>query len=395
MLTNEKKQQVIELTQKLIRQQSYSGNEGGVADELKAFFQSKGFDDVVVDGYGNIYGVIKGNQPGKKILFDGHMDTVPIGDIADWTKDPFGGEVLDGRLYGRGTTDMKGAIAAMACAAADFAEVTGRDFGGEVYVAGIVHEECFEGIGARKMSASVQPDLVVIGEASNLNLKIGQRGRGEVMIETFGVPAHSANPEAGKNAVYAMTKIINAVRDIVPPEHPILGKGILELTDIKSSPYPGASVVPSYCKATYDRRLLVGETKESVLAPIKAVVEKLQAMDSEIEAKVSYAIGEEACYTGETIRGERFFPGWLFEADAPNIKGIKAMLENDGFKPEVTYYNFCTNGSHYAGEAGIETIGLGPSIEKLAHTNDEYVEVDQLIGAVECYISIMKAMLLV
>ena len=97
-------------------------------------------------------------------------------------------------------------------------------------------------------------------EASQLNLKIGQRGRAEIVVETFGKPCHSANPEKGINAVYKMEKVIEAIRGLVPTEHPVLGKGILELTDIKSAPYPGASVVPEYCRATYDRRLLVGET---------------------------------------------------------------------------------------------------------------------------------------
>lgn len=393
MLEQKQKDQVIDLCQKLIQEKSYSGQEAGVAKVLKDFFIDQGFDLVEVDHYGNIYGVMKGNRPGKRLLFDGHMDTVPVGEDDPWTKDPFGGKISDGKLYGRGTTDMKGAIAAMACAASNFAQGTQRDFAGEIVVAGIVHEECFEGIGARSMSALVQPDVVIIGEASELNLKIGQRGRAEVVIETYGIPAHSANPEAGKNAVYAMSRIIDAVRTIEPPVHPVLGKGILELTDIKSAPYPGASVVPSYCKATYDRRLLVGETKESVLAPIQAVIDALAAKDDLIDAKVSYAVGQELCYTGATIEGERFFPGWLFEEGSDYIQDSYQAIKDLGYKPSITYYNFCTNGSHYAGEAGIKTFGLGPSVEKLAHTIDEYIALDQLTGATECYYGVMKALL--
>lgn len=90
-----------------------------------------------------------------------------------------------------------------------------------------------------------------------------------------------------------MARVIEAIRTIVPPEHPVLGKGILELVDVKSAPYPGASVVPEYCRATYDRRLLVGETKESVLAPIVALMDKLMADDPELKVKVSYAVGKE------------------------------------------------------------------------------------------------------
>ena len=232
-----------------------------------------GFDDVIVDKYGSIIGKIKGKRPGNKVLFDAHIDTVPAEDSEKWSHDPFGGVIEDGRIYGRGTSDMKGALSAMIIAAKYFAKDNNKDFPGEIYISGVVHEECFEGVASRNISEYVKPDYVVIGEASHLNLKIGQRGRAEVVVETFGVPAHSANPEKGVNAVYSMAEIINKLQEIPYEEDEFLGKGILELTDIKSSPYPGASVVPSYCKATYDRRLLVGETKESVLKPIVELIE--------------------------------------------------------------------------------------------------------------------------
>lgn len=393
MLTKNREEEVIKLCQTLVKAKSYSGEEEHVANQVIAFLNEKGFDEIMVDEYGNVIGKVKGKQPGRKILFDGHIDTVPVGNETDWTYPPFEAELHNGRIYGRGTSDMKGAVAAFLCAAAYFAEDKNRDFAGEIYVAMVVHEECFEGVAARSISANVNPDYVIIGEASNLNLKIGQRGRGEIKLETFGVPAHSANPEKGVNAVYSMCKIVEEIRKLEPTYHPVLGKGILELTDIKSSPYPGASVVPEYCVATYDRRLLVGETKESVLEPIKILLERLEKENKEIKAKVSFALGEEACYTKNTISGERFFPGWLFDRDEEFIEDIVAQLKEQGFNPEITQYNFCTNGSHYAGEAGIKTIGLGPSEENLAHTIDEYIEVSQLTKAVECYYGIMTALL--
>lgn len=393
MLSELRKNDTIELAMKLIAQQSYSGNEGGVAQELKTYMNANNFDEVYIDQYGNCIGKIVGKRPGKKLLFDGHMDTVPVGNIEDWHHDPFKPEVIDGKLYGRGATDMKGAVAGFVTAANWFAADTDRDFAGEIHVAGVVHEECFEGVAARSISAYVKPDVVVIAEASNLNVKIGQRGRGEIVVETFGVPAHSANPEKGVNAVYAMCKVVEAIRTLEPTSHPTLGKGILELTDVKSSPYPGASVVPEYCRATYDRRLLVSETKESVIAPIQALLDALMAADPTLKAKVSYATGEELCYTGNTITGERFFPGWLYDESADFVQKTLTQLRAMGYNPEVTQYNFCTNGSHYAGEANIETFGLGPSIESLAHTIDEYAEVEQLTGAAECYYGVMQALL--
>lgn len=388
-----REEQVVALCREMVQQKSYSGEEAGVVKVLSARMKEMGFDEVTVDRYGNIIGCIKGSRPGKKILFDGHIDTVPVTAEAEWEYPPFAAEIHEGRLYGRGTSDMKGAVAAMTCAASCFAKDRDRDFAGEIYVAGVVHEECFEGVAAREISRFVQPDYVVIGEASQLNLKIGQRGRAEIVIETFGKPCHSANPEKGINAVYKMAKVIEAICTLTPTHHPVLGDGILELTDIKSSPYPGASVVPEYCRATYDRRLLVGETKESVLAPIQELLDRLMAEDPQLKAKASYAVGRETCHTGNEIEGERFFPGWLYDKEDDFVQAVYKKLNEKGFSPEITQYNFCTNGSHYAGEAGIKTFGLGPSRENLAHTVNEYIELEQLTKVEECYYAVMEALL--
>ncbi len=393
MLTEKRKKQLIGFCQKMIRAKSYSGQENLVAAEMEAFAKANGFSDVYVDPYGNCICHIKGSRPGPKVLFDGHMDTVPVPDPAAWEHDPFGAEVTDGKMYGRGTSDMKGALSAMLAAAAWFYEDCKGGFAGDIYVAGVVHEECFEGVAAREISAYVKPDYVVIGEASQLNVKIGQRGRAEIVVETYGVPAHSANPEKGVNAVYKMCHIIEEIQKLVPTHHDTLGDGILELTDIKSEPYPGASVVPSYCRATYDRRLLTGETKEGVLAPLQQLLQRMMKEDPQLKAKVSYAVGEEKCYTGNNISGERFFPGWLYSKDDTFVQDVYSELCTMGFSPEITQYNFCTNGSHYAGEAGIRTLGIGPSRENLAHTINEYIELEQLEKVAECYGGAMRALL--
>ena len=383
----------VELTQKLVRRQSYSGNEKGVSEELTKFFKENGFDDVHVDKYGNTIGHIKGSKPGPKIVFDGHMDTVPVTDESEWQYPPFEAEIHDGKIYGRGTSDMKGALASMAVAASNFKEKTGGDFAGEIFVAGIVHEECFEGVAAREVSAYAKPDYVIIGEASNCNVKIGQRGRAEIKIEVLGKPAHSANPEKGINAVYKMCKVIEAIKTLKPTHHDRLGDGILELVDIKSSPFPGASVVPEKCVATYDRRLLVNETKESVLAPINELLEKLMKEDSELKVRAYYTEADEKCFTNEIIEGERFFPGWIFDEDEDWVEKVVAKLKDKGQTPEITQYNFCTNGSHYAGEAKIKTLGIGPSRENLAHTVNEYIEISELEKVVDSYEAVMEALL--
>ena len=110
------KEEVIELCQKLVQQRSYSGEEKGVSDVLKEYMLTHGFHDVYIDDYGNTIGHIKGKREGKIILFDGHMDTVPVTNEEEWLYPPFSGEIHDDKIYGRGTSDMKGALAAMTVA---------------------------------------------------------------------------------------------------------------------------------------------------------------------------------------------------------------------------------------------------------------------------------------
>lgn len=393
MIDQALQKEVLDLLKQLIACRSLSGEEQGVTAILATYLKNNGFETAEIDRFGSIVAGVKGEEAGKRILFDGHVDTVPAENASDWTTPPFEPTIRDGKLYGRGTSDMKGADAAFAVAAAQYLRETGKAFRGELWFAGVVQEECFEGVCAREVDARVHPDLVIIGEASEGNLKLSQRGRAEIVLETFGVPCHSANPEKGVNAAAAMCRLITEILKLpVTHDARMVGDGILVLTDLHSEPYPGASVVPHYCKATFDRRLLVGETRESVLAPIQRIIEEQMKRDPTLKAKVSYPTGSATCATGEIVVAERFFAPWWFAPDETTLAVQKAM-EARGYRPKLTGYSFCTNGSYYAGEAGIPTFGFGPSRENLAHTVDEYVALDDLYGAVDCYLAALHALL--
>ena len=394
MLNESQKTQVRELCRDLIKIPSNSGQEKEIAGYLQTYLLSRGFDEARIDDYGNLVARVRGNRPGKCVLFDGHLDTVPVTDAAGWKHDPYGAQIEDGRIYGRGATDMKGADAAFAFAAGEFLRCHGRDFSGELCVAGVVHEERFEGVAARAVSAVLHPDVVIVGEASEMNIKCSQRGRAELVLETFGVPCHSSNPEKGVNAVYAICRLIEAFRQLPPAvDERMAGDGIMELTDIRSEPYPGASVVPEYCRATYDRRLLVGETRQSVLAPLQQIIDRMQAQQPGLRARISFSQGQERCYTGQTIAADRFFPGWLVDKNEDWIQDILHRVHSMGYTPQLTGYSFCTNGSHYAGEAGIPCIGMGPSRENLAHTIDEFVALEELYAITDYYTAAMEVLL--
>lgn len=394
MLDSIRRDKLIKLCRDMICCPSPSGHEDRIASLIRDAMTSLGYDEVKVDRYGNVVGRIVLPTPGKRILFDGHMDHVDVSCPDKWTVPPFSGTIKDNRVYGRGASDMKGSLAAMILAAAYLREDYGHMLQGEILVAGIVHEECFEGVASGEVGESYKPDYVVIGEASQLNLNVGQRGRAEVVVETQGKSAHSSNPEAGLNAVKKMVKVISAIEDqYLPPTHPLLGKGILELTDIISSPYPGASVVPEKCKVTFDRRLLVGETEASVLGEIESIIARIAEDDPELKTTVKLAAAEDQCYTGESIQAVRFAPAWLIDENHEFVTKSLDGLHKVGLKPKISKYDFCTNGSYYAGIAGIPTVGFGPSREDLAHVTDEYVEIDQLVGACLGYYGISKSVL--
>jgi putative selenium metabolism hydrolase len=383
-------ERLVELCQGLIRIPSLSGQEGALVQKIKETMVTLGFDDIIIDRYGSITGCLKGKRPGVTLLMDGHIDTVDVPERNNWHHDPFSADIEDGKIFGRGTSDMKGSVAAMIIAAASFAKDRNRDFAGKICVSCSVHEECFEGVATREITKNIKPDFVVVGEATSTTLKIGQRGRAELVIETEGKTCHSSNPDKGVNAVYHMLEIIQEIRNICVLEHPILGKGILELTDIISAPYPGSSIVPGYCRATFDRRTIVGENEDSILGQIEDVISSVRDRIPELKARVFIAEGNEKCWTGETIEAKRFFPAWLLNEGNAFVQAVREGLFDAGINAPISTFSFCTNGSHFCGEAGIPTVGFGPSLESLAHITDEYIEIQQLTSACEGFYGILS-----
>lgn len=389
MKTMEQDKELIEFTQNLIRIPSFSGKEENVAKFLQKSMLEMGFDEAIIDKNGSVLGTVHGKRPGKTILLDGHIDHVDVVDEKMWKYPPFGAEIHDGKIWGRGTSDMKGSDASMVMAIARFIKQTGKDFAGTICFSGTVHEECFEGISSREISRLAKPDYVIIGEATSTTLKIGQRGRAEVVVETEGVSCHSSNPEKGVNAVYHMMAVIEEIRKIVPNQHKLLGKGILELTDIVSTPYPGSSVLPSKCRATFDRRTLVGETKQTILDQVNQAIEKAKQRIPDLKAKAYIIHASLPCWTGSSIEEDRYFPAWVVDEKSTLVQAALEGLTKAGIDTQISHYSFCTNGSHFCGEAGIPTIGYGPSLESLAHVRDEYIEISQLEKSCQGFINIL------
>ncbi len=384
MMGPAQQQEVLALAQRLVRTPSLTGREGEVARAVQQGMHALGYHEVHVDDWGNVVGVIRGRGRGS-VLFDAHLDTVPW-DAHQWQHDPLGGAVVNGRLYGRGASDMKGAAAAAIWGVGQWA----RDPGdlGTVYVCCSVCEEPAEGPALVHVCRRRQPAAVVIMEASELNLNIGQRGRAEIIVETRGRPAHSSRPDLGVNAVKAMARLISAVESDLPlPTDELLGPAILEVTDVKSHPYPGLSVVPSGCRATFDRRLLVQDTAEGVVDQVADLAERLG-----IAADARLAETPVRTYTGAEFTHRAFAPAWKTRPDSPLAQAARAALVAAGQNPQLSKYSFCTNGSGAAGVLGIPTVGYGPGREAEAHIVDEFLALDQLYGAAAGYQALAQAL---
>jgi putative selenium metabolism hydrolase len=373
-------------TLRLIAARSPSGDEGAASALVAREMEMLGFD-VHTDQFGNVTGAIDAG-PGPTVLIDSHTDTVGVTEPEDWTHSPWG-ETAAGRIYGRGAMDMKGPLAASIYG---IAAVRDRLPRGRIIVSASVAEEMVEGPMLAEVARRVVPQYVIVCEATSLQLARGQRGRAEVRVATHGRPTHSSRPDLGVNAAQAMVDVIVRLRDIPAPEHPVLGKGILVLTDILSQPYPGLSVVPDGCVATFDRRTLPGETEEDILEPIRAAIGAALA-GSEAKGDANIAEDDFETYTGSRVQSPNFAPAWFYADDSTIVRLASAGLTRTGIQPALTHYAFCTNGSGTAGKLGIPTVGFGPGEEALAHRVDEYIEIDELVTAARGYAGMAMSLL--
>lgn len=379
--------EVLSLARRMLQTSSLTGQEGDVVKVVVDAMAAYGYHDIHVDPWGSVIGTIQGQGRGS-VLFDAHLDTVPWR-REQWQHEPLGAEVTDGRIWGRGASDMKGAAAAAITAVGSLA---GSPEVGTIHVCCTVCEEPAEGPALVQVCRQFKPAAVVIMEATELRVNIGQRGRAELVLETTGKPAHSSNAHLGVNAVWAMAKLLNELRTLKFPVDDLLGPAILEVTDVISSPYPGLSVVPYQCRATFDERLLVEDTAEGVLARVQAVIDRLAAADPKVQASVRLAETWVKTYTGAEFTHRAFAPAWKTPADSPLVRTAVDALKGIGQTPVLSKYSFCTNGSGSAGTLGIPTIGYGPGRESEAHISDEYLELEQLYGAAQGYVALARAL---
>ncbi len=363
----------------LIKHKSLSCQEKEVASEIKKMMEEAGFDKVKIDGLGNVIGRI-GN--GKKIIaIDGHIDTVDLGNLDAWEFDPLGGEIKDGYVLGRGTTDQTGGPVA-AITAGRILKESGLENDVTLYVTATVMEEDCDGLCWKYIveEDKIKPDCVIVTEPTNLNIYRGHRGRMEIEVSFYGLSAHGSAPERGKNAIYMASRAaleIEKLNDKLADD-PFLGKGSVTISEFVSSS-PSLCAVSDFAKIHLDRRLTWGEDKELALNEIKNIVEGMNA-------KVELLQYEETAYTGLKYGMEKYYPTWKIEEDHPVIQnGVKTFKELFNQEPVVDKWTFSTNGVTINGIYKIPVIGFGPGNEELAHAPNEKVAIEHLVKASAFY----------
>ena len=381
---------MIAFLQDMVRIPSYSRSEKALAERLAEEMQRVGFQDVRLDRIGNVVGRI-GAGSGRVLLYDGHMDVVGVGDRSTWQHDPFGAEIVDGSLYGRGASDMKGALAAMVYGAKTLVD-RNVPLGGDLVVVGVVQEEPCEGLGVRVLieEEGLVPDVVVLGEATDLQLSRGQRGRMEIDVTVHGRSCHASAPQLGENAIYAAARLIFGVEMLSSQlaQDRFLGPGTLAVTHIENTA-GSRNVVPDSCTFCIDRRLTLGETETKALAEIQGVL-----LREDVEATLTIPEYTSTSFTGYKARAKAFFAPWAVERDHPLVQQVcRAVRAELGYRPAIDKWDFSTDGVYTMGVAGIPTVGFGPGEEQYAHTADERIRLDDVVLAAQGYARIATEVL--
>jgi putative selenium metabolism hydrolase len=370
----------------LVRTPSFSSKEDKVVPVIAKEMKQVGFDEVRVDGLGSIIGRI-GNGP-RVMAFDAHIDTVYPGDREQWSFDPFQPKVEDGKIWGRGTVDQKGGMAAMVYAGKMIKEL-GLNEQFTIYFTGTVMEEDCDGLCWQYLlkEEKLKPEFVVITEPTNMNIYRGHRGRMEIRVEVKGRSCHGSAPERGDNAIYKISRIaleIEKMNECLRHDA-FLGKGTVTVTEVRSSS-PSLCAVADSAGIHLDRRLTLGETKDSALAEVRDAAKRAGYP----EAKVFVLNYAEAAYTGKVYPTEKYYPTWVLPENSPYLKQAVEAYEGVLSKaPLVDKWTFSTNAVAIAGMQGIPCLGLGPGNEVYAHAPNEACPVEHLSGAAAFYAALV------
>jgi succinyl-diaminopimelate desuccinylase len=356
------------------------GNERAAAEHLGGLLEAAGFEvrvDPIESDRANLVARLRGAGARDALAFCGHLDTVPV-DRAAWTRDPHGGEVENGKMYGRGTVDMKGGVAAMV--AGCLALASGPRLAGDVLFLGTVGEEV-DCAGARRLLEYGLGPLgaLVVAEPTRLRPAIAHKGALWLEFATAGKAAHGSMPSEGYNAVAAMHRLCGRIleRRIPNPVDPLLGSQTQSIGAIHGG--SNVNVVPDACRLTVDIRTLPGQGHDAIVGEFQSMIDGLASDDPRFRGSIRTLTSREAVST----------PG-----DDPFIETALAVLEEVGgcAQPPIgmTYF---TDASVLQPALRVPVLVLGPGDERLAHQADEHVRVADVVLAGGYYAALTRAWL--
>ena len=332
----------------MVRIPSESAEEKKVIERIKQEMIKVGFDKVSIDPMGNLFGQI---GHGKHIIaMDGHIDTVGIGEIKNWTFDPYEGYEDEETIGGRGASDQEGGMASMVYAGKIIKDLKLEDDYTLLITATVQEEDC-DGLCWQYIieEDKVTPEFVVITEPTSCRIYRGHRGRMEIKVSTHGISCHGSAPERGDNAIFKMAPILLEVQELNKrlKNDPFLGKGTMTVSQVYFSS-PSRCAVADGCSISIDRRLTHGETYLSALEEIR----ELPAVKA-AGAIVEMYTYERPAYTGLVYPTQAYFPTWVLEEDhvvcQSTVEAYQKLFKKD---PIVDKWTFSTNGVSIMGILG-------------------------------------------
>ncbi|MFQ6050894.1 MAG: M20 family metallopeptidase [Candidatus Hydrothermarchaeota archaeon] len=309
----------------------------------------------------NLIAKIEGIKEKPTLLLNGHVDVVPPGN--GWETDPFQAVIKNKRVYGRGSSDMKGGLAAMISAMESIADSDIEIKGNLIFIASVDEEiGGMDGLGYLMKRNMVNADLCLVGEPTKLDIVTAEKGVLWIRIGVKGKSAHASLPEKGINAIERASSIIKALSEIeYKKSHPLLGKPTINVGKIRGG--TKVNVVPDYCEIEIDRRIIPGEDIEEVK---KEIIENLK--------------GEE-CSIEYFLHAKPF----EIEKDSEPVLRLKKIIKDITNKEPRIKGIFGFTDARFAYEKGITPIVFGPGSANQAHTANEYVEIEQVINAAKIY----------
>ncbi len=375
---------LVAFAQELVRVESVNDPERGrseapaaalVERQMRAFGWEPAVEEVA-PGRPNVVAVLDGGEPGPTLLFEGHTDVVTEGARELWSVDPFGGEIRDGRLYGRGAADMKAGVAAMLFAAA--AVQRSGPFPGRIVVAALADEEGMM-LGAKRFctgETAAGVDAAIVCEPEGWEVCVAQKGALRLRLDAHGKMAHGAMPQHGINPAPALAAFVEAVRaherrlQAELGEHPTLGPVYLTPTVIQAGDALQLNVIPERAWLAVDVRTIPGADHADLVARLRADAERIAA-DTRVELELS-------------IVDDR--PSTETSPDEAVVRAVvDAHRERLGAAPELGGVPGATDGTILWRELGIPVVVYGPGGKWIAHQVDEYVEVDEIGTYAEVY----------